>query len=201
VSARENAPQDDTPGADPLVEAEGTLDADGDGAGAAAVTEADPVEAMRGQLEALKDDLLRARAEFDNYRKRMHRERAELERRAEAGLLQALLPVLDNFGHAFRAMETGADGGGILEGVRMIHQQLLAVLEEAGLARIETRGLLFDPHVHEAVAREETSDLPPQSIVEELEPGYLFHGRVLKPARVRVAVPPSTPAGTPDPPR
>ena len=152
--------------------------------------ENEEVATLRARLATMDDDLLRVRAEFDNFRKRQERQRSELTRRATATLIEQVLPVVDNFRRALDAKptETGADD--YQQGIRMIYEQLHGVLKKAGLTTIETAGQVFDPELHEAVAREETTEIEANIITEELEPGYLFQNRLLKPARVRVAVAP-----------
>ena len=163
----------------------------GDGDGAAAP---DPTEALRAEVATLRDDLLRARADFENFRKRQERDRSEFARRAAVDLVEQLLPILDNFRRALSGLEGGAapEGAGWLEGVRLIEVQLLETLGRAGLQPVAALGQPFDPHVHEAVAREESHDVEPGTVTAELEPGWMFRDRLLKPARVRVAVAPGS---------
>ncbi|MFQ5720343.1 MAG: nucleotide exchange factor GrpE [Acidobacteriota bacterium] len=149
------------------------------------------VAALREQVKALEEDLLRVRADFENFRRRQDRDRSDLIRRASADLLRDVLPVVDNFRRALDADSEGTPDG-YKEGVRMIFEQLTGVLEKAGLVTIRAEGELFDPNLHEAVARTETDDVEPNTITDELEPGYMFRDRLLRPARVRVAVAPKT---------
>lgn len=141
-------------------------------------------------IATLEGDLLRIRADFENFRRRSRREKEDFQRRASERLLQALLPAIDNFKRAMAVEGDAAADGGFREGVSMIFRQFMEVLENEGLEPIETAGAQFDPNLHEAVAREETTELEENSITAELEPGYRFRGRLLKPARVRVAVRP-----------
>ena len=142
------------------------------------------------RIAALEDDLLRIRAEFENFRKRQQRDRAEFLRHASAGLMERLLPALDNFKRAMDAPEDEEAMAGFRDGITMIFRQIMEVLENEGLESIATCGEMFDPNLHEAVAREETGEVEPNTITLELEPGYRFKDRLLKPARVRVAVAP-----------
>ena len=140
-------------------------------------------------IETLEGDLLRIRADFENFRRRSLREREEFQRRASEGLLERLLPAIDNFKRAMVVACGEGDGdGGFRDGMVMIFRQFMETLENEGLEQIETTGLQFDPNLHEAVARDETSAVEANTITAELEPGYRFQGRLLKPARVRVAV-------------
>jgi molecular chaperone GrpE len=142
------------------------------------------------RIAALEDDLLRIRAEFENFRKRQQRDRAEFLRHASAGLMERLLPALDNFKRAMDAPGDEEAMAGFRDGITMIFRQIMDVLETEGLEPIATCGEMFDPNLHEAVAREETGEVEPNTITLELEAGYRFKDRLLKPARVRVAVAP-----------
>lgn len=145
------------------------------------------------------DRYLRALADFENYRRRVQREREEWTRLAQERLLRDLLPVLDNFD---RALQTEPDRGqlqGFVAGIELIRRELLKVLERIGVTPFSAVGEPFDPQRHEAVMRVETVEVPSQTVVEEIERGYLLGDRVLRPARVKVAVHPeeSAPGGGP----
>jgi molecular chaperone GrpE len=136
-----------------------------------------------------REHLNRLRADFDNFKKRVDREREANQRQAGASLLKRLLPILDNFERAIATdAGNGADAAGFRDGVVLIFRHLLEELRRVGLAPIDTIGEVFDPNVHEAVATERDSGLPSQTIVEELQRGYLLYDRVLRPALVKVAM-------------
>jgi molecular chaperone GrpE len=167
-------------------------------------------EAARAALEAevaeLRDRLLRTQADFDNYRKRMLREREESARYANAALLTDLLAVIDDFERAIRSAEESPNFAVFLEGVSMIERRMLEMLENRwGLRRFSAVGEAFDPVRHEAMMRTESasaSDASGPVVVEEFQKGYYLHERVLRPAKVRVQVPAdgtSPAAGTTDP--
>ncbi|HUX05741.1 MAG TPA: nucleotide exchange factor GrpE [Acidobacteriota bacterium] len=139
-------------------------------------------------LSGLKDLLQRKVAEFDNYRKRVRREREELTEQAAAALIEEMLPVVDHLELALAADSENADDYRL--GVEMILKQMQEILGRHGLEPIEALGRRFDPHYHEAVVREETSDHPEDFVTSELQRGYLLGGRVLRPAKVKVAAPP-----------
>ena len=133
------------------------------------------------------DQLLRLKADFENYRKRMQRDNEALALRAGEGVLESLLPVLDNMARALGAAE-GHEEGQLLKGVELVAEQLRSVLAGHGLAEVPAApGLLFDPTVHEAVVAQDSDEHPEGTIVTVLEAGYLLHGRLLRPARVIVA--------------
>jgi len=147
-------------------------------------------QAPREEIESLEQDLLRVRADFENYRKREEKGRSEFARQATAGLVEKLLPVIDNFKRALAVPDEGAvRESGYRAGIRLIYKQLMDVMEAAGLEPVESEGQPFDPNFHEAVALEPTSEVEANMVLEELEPGYRFRNRLLKPARVRVSAP------------
>lgn len=149
------------------------------------------VTAERDQLlmekAELNDRLLRARAEFENARRRAERERSEYLQFAAMDLVRDALPILDDFERALKVEHAGSD---YAKGVELIYQRLYETLKKMGLEPIETAGKAFDPNVHQAVERVETKDAEDQSILGEFQRGYNFKGKLLRPAMVRVAVKP-----------
>lgn len=139
------------------------------------------------------DRLLRTTADFDNYKKRAAREKQEAIKYANEGLLQKLLPVLENLDSALAAARaaTPEAGQSLHAGVNMISQQLKTVLAEAGLEEVDATGKPFDPHLHEAISQQETPDVPEGQVVQQLRKGYKFRGRLLRPASVVVAKQPA----------
>jgi molecular chaperone GrpE len=160
-----------------------------------------PAETLEGQLAAvaaerdqlaggrndLHDCLLRARAEFDNARRRAERERSEFFQFAATEMVRDLVPVLDDFERALKAETADRD---YAKGVELIYQRLFDTLKKMGLEPIETQGERFDPNLHQAVERVETGEAEDQAILGEFQKGYNFRGRLLRPAMVRVAVRP-----------
>lgn len=137
------------------------------------------------ERDELKDLLLRKSAEFDNYRRRVEKERRDLVEHANADLATALLPLVDNFERALQAPSTGT-ADAYRQGVELIYKQLLDVLARYGVVAIDPLGADFDPHVHEAVAREIDPARRDGEIVEVFARGYQMRNRLLRPARVRV---------------
>jgi len=146
-------------------------------------------EKLKEEMAALYDRLLRKQAELDNFRKRAQREKEELRQNANEDLILDLLPVLDGFERALKQRDPSVPAT-FYEGMELIHLQLTDVLARAGLERILTSGQLFDPHYHQAVETVEEPGRRDQEIVEELQRGYTFKRRLLRPAIVRVAVKP-----------
>lgn len=136
-----------------------------------------------------RERYLRLQAEFENLKKRVEREKEDFYLHATASLVERLLPVLDNFDRAIaHATEDPATGGAFLDGVRLIHKQLLDELSRQGLRAIESVGEPFDPEHHEAVATEPRDDRDPGTVLMELQRGYFFRERLLRPALVQVSV-------------
>ena len=139
------------------------------------------------QRDEYKDLLLRKSAEFENYRRRTDRERATLAETAAAGVLEELLPLLDDLERALQA-EAGADGAeAYRRGVELIHRQLQEVLRKRGVTPVDAVGVDFDPHYHQAVAYEPAEGRRDGEIVEEFRRGYMLGDRLLRPSIVKVA--------------
>ena len=145
---------------------------------------------LAADMEDLRQTLLRRQADFENYRKRIEKERGEDSRRTTARVVEALIPIIDGFEQALAAhRETEYEN--YRKGFELIYKQLLDNITKLGVERTEPTGKPFDPHLHQAVDRAETFDHEDGTILQVFQPGYLFHGRVLRPAMVRVAVNPS----------
>jgi molecular chaperone GrpE len=159
-------------------------------AGAATQTDqpesADPAE-LRQQRDDYYDRLLRKTAEFDNYRKRTDRERIQLSEAAAADLIEELLPIVDDMERALKADAGSEATEAIRRGVELIHKQLLETLRKRGVKPIESLGVDFDPHFHQAVAHEPADGRREGEVVEEFSRGYMLGDRLLRPAMVKVA--------------
>jgi len=152
---------------------------------------------LLAEKQELMNTLLRRQADFENYRKRVEKERHQERHRGVELLIEQLIPVLDTFDRALAGTGAGAGDGGSAEyrkGFELIRRQLWDTLSKQGLVRVESVGKEFNPHFHHAIGSVETAEYPDGSVVEELQPGYLFHEKVVRPAMVRVA---SAPAGEP----
>jgi molecular chaperone GrpE len=146
----------------------------------------DPVE-LKQQRDDYYDRLLRKTAEFDNYRKRVERERVQLSEAAAADLLQELLPLVDDMERALKADAGSEATGAIRRGVELIHKQLMDTLRKRGVTPIESLGADFDPHFHMAVSHEPADGRREGEVVEEFRRGYMLGDRLLRPAMVKVA--------------
>lgn len=144
---------------------------------------------LSADLEDLRQTLLRRQADFENYRKRIEKERAEDSKRATARVVESLIPVVDGFEHALAAHKDD-EYAGYRKGFELIYKQLRDNLAKLGVERVEPLGKPFDPHLHQAMDRTETSEHADGTILEVFQPAYVYNGRVLRPAMVRVAVQP-----------
>ena len=151
--------------------------------------------ALEKERDTLKEQLLRAVADFDNYRKRIERERRELSDYAATDVLLELLPIIDNFERALQAPASapGATAGRPAEseafkkGVELIHKQMLDLLRKRGVTPIDALGADFDPNVHQAVIHEPSDEHREGEVMQELQRGYKLGDRLLRPAMVKVA--------------
>lgn len=149
---------------------------------------AEKVEKLQTELDHVRDVYLRKLAEFDNFRKRVDREREDLRQAALEDFIRELLPIIDNFDRALQHAD--ADSGAFHQGVEMIAKQLHDTLERKGVSEIDPLGQSFDPLVHEAVQRIEGGDHPPGTVVNVMLKGYTLGDRLIRPAMVGVAVEP-----------
>ena len=147
-------------------------------------TQPDPLEELRRERDALQDRLLRTAAEFDNYRKRMDRERRDLAEYAGGEAIKDLFPIIDNLD---RALQAPAQDDPLRKGVELIHKQMLDVLRKRGVRPIDAAGVMFDPKYHNAVIHEESSEHADDEVIQELQRGYMLGERLLRPAMVKVA--------------
>jgi molecular chaperone GrpE len=145
------------------------------------------IEQLRTQLAEARDKMFRAQAELDNYRKRARRELDDERRYAEIHLLRELLPVLDNIRRAIEAAGKNADPTALLEGFRMVRQQLETLLASHHCQPIDAVGQAFDPAHHEAVMQQVRPDQPENTVTDVVQTGYQLHDRVLRPAQVVVS--------------
>ena len=151
----------------------------------AATEQTEALETLRREKDALQDRLLRTAAEFDNYRKRVERERREHSEYAGADILTDMLPVIDDLERALQA--AGGDAESYRRGVELIHKQMTDLLRKRGVKPIEAVGTQFDPRYHEAVMHEVSGEHSEGEVMAELRRGYTLGDRLLRPAAVKVA--------------
>lgn len=144
-----------------------------------------------GEKAELEDLLRRRQAEFENYRRRIERERMEFAEYASMESVRSLLPILDDFERAIKAAQVSGEADTeFMRGIELIYKRLLETVTKQGLEVIPTAGKAFDPHLHEAVNRVEDPDAEEGTILEEYQRGYNFKGKLLRPSMVKVAVRP-----------
>lgn len=148
-------------------------------------TPQDPLAELTAERDDLKDQLLRARAEFDNYRKRVARDTERVRKTAAEKLMGALLPVLDNLERALSHADDASRG--LADGVELVLTQFCETLKAKGLEAIPALGKAFDPNVHEALSSMPSQEHPADVVIQEYERGYRLGGYVLRPARVVVS--------------
>lgn len=146
----------------------------------------DDVSMLKAELSELKDRSLRTVADFDNFRKRVERERNEERRYATADILKEFLKIIDNLE---RAVASGGGESEYREGVELILRQMHELLRNSAVSRIEATGVEFDPRYHEAVSKHESDSVDQPTVSEEMQAGYLLHDRLLRPSIVKVAMP------------
>ena len=151
----------------------------------AAETEITPLEKAEAELAELKDQHRRLYAEFDNFRKRSMKERMELIKTAGSDTIIALLPVLDDFDRALKALES-VEEGPLKDGVNLIHQKLVSILQQKGLKPMESIGEDFNTDLHEAVTNVPAGEEKIGKVVDELEKGYMLNDKVIRYAKVVV---------------
>jgi molecular chaperone GrpE len=154
--------------------------------GSVAAPESTELADLQRERDDFKDRWLRKGAEFDNYRKRVERERREQADQAVVDLLQELLTVVDDFDRAL-TVDAGEGGGAYRKGVELIHGKLHDLLRKQGVKAMDVLGTDFDPNVHMAVMHESSPDHREGEVIGELQKGYMLHDRLLRPAMVKVA--------------
>jgi molecular chaperone GrpE len=171
----------DDPEDDSGIESSGLAPVDGEVVAAPSPGE---IQALRRERDDLKDQLLRRRADFDNYRKRVERDRQAAGLEAEANLLRDLVPSIDNLERALRA---ASPEDPLREGVELIRRELAALLDARGVVAEDPTGQRFDPESHQALSHEPAAGVPDGTVLETLLKGYRFRDRLLRPALVKVA--------------
>jgi len=210
VTSRHNKAHSDQDAAEPKAAAEGMQHAAGQGADAG---EHPAEEDLRAQVEKieqekqeLNDRLLRTLAEFENFKKRVAKEKAGLVAYGSEKLALELLPVVDNFERAFEQARTAVDVQPVVEGIAMILKQIEEALKKFHIRPFNAIGERFDPEKHEAMAQQEHLDIEEHTVVQEFQKGYMINEKLLRPARVIVSTrppqqDPSSDEPAPDEPR
>jgi molecular chaperone GrpE len=143
--------------------------------------------ALRAQSDEYLDGWQRARADFSNYKKRVERDQALLNKNVKGGIIKRYLEITDDLARALENRPQEGDGATWADGIELIYRKLMTILENEGVVPMETDGQLFDPNLHEAISLEDSPDHESGEIIEVLKQGFLLGDRVLRPATVRVA--------------
>ncbi len=170
-----------------------TTNTEGAAAAADAAPVADPLAEAERKLAALKDQLLRMAADFDNFRKRSRREAEDALASGKESILKDLLPVFDNLERAVTHSDSATDLASFVSGIDMVLKQFVDTLKRTGIERVPTKGCAFDPTVHEAIQQMETNDVPAGAVAAEIQAGYRFASKLIRPALVVVAKPKAEP--------
>jgi molecular chaperone GrpE len=182
-AAKEETIVEDAAGQEPEVEESGNCDE-------VSIDLLQKIAELEAENSELKDRYLRKQADFENFRKRVIREKEESVKYANSAILSDLVTVIDDFERAIRSSQESKNFETFHSGIEMIEKQLVSLLERKyGLSRMECVGKEFDPELHEAIGMEENPDYEVQTVIEDYQRGYLLHDRVLRHAKVRVAVP------------
>ena len=202
INTDSEAPPSDTETRDDINKNEETSAADNNNT--EDVAPGDPVKELEAKLDAKAEEakdnydrFLRVSAEFDNYKKRSARELEDFRKYANQSLLKEMLSVVDNLELAIHsADENQRHESSLKEGLDLTRREMLRVFEKFQVTPIESKGKAFDPTYHEAVMQEETDEFPENTVVTEMQKGYLIHDRLLRPAMVVVAKPKTRPSET-----
>ncbi len=166
-------------------EADAEKDADEEKSSGGFFKKKDKKDKKDAQIEELTDKVRRQMAEFENFRKRSEKEKTQMYEVGAKGILEKILPVVDNFERGLKGMEESEDP--FAQGMQMIYKQLMTSLEEAGVKAIEAVGQEFNPDFHNAVMHVEDDEFGENEIVEEFQKGYMYHDSVLRHSMVKVA--------------
>jgi len=148
-----------------------------------------------GALKAVKDSLLRLNAEFQNFRARTEREKAEISDRVKGTVLEELIPLIDNFEAAKQFIKPEGEGEKKIESAyQALYKQMVELFKKMGIEAVPTTGRPFDPAVHEAIMRQPSAEVTEDTVTQEFRKGFRIGGRLIRPATVAVAVPEEAPA-------
>ena len=144
------------------------------------------LKAKRDERDSYYDKYIRAHAEFENAKNRLDKEKGDFQKYANESFVIDFLPIIDSLEISEKHIKEAKDFKAVQEGVDMIHAQIQKFLKDIGVEKVRTDGEKFNPHLHEAIETVEANDKEESLIVEELKPGYMFNGRLLRPASVKI---------------
>ena len=145
------------------------------------------IQLLENEVEELKDKVLRKSAEFENYKRRTENDQLNLLTYAAESFISKLLPIIDDFERSMKHIDGTNDIDSVKEGMGLIYDKFVKLLDEQGIKKIESKGKPFDVNYHEAVMQQKAEDVPPHTVIEELECGYLYKDKVIRHAKVIVS--------------
>ncbi|HKI79856.1 MAG TPA: nucleotide exchange factor GrpE [Ignavibacteriaceae bacterium] len=145
------------------------------------------IESLENEIEELKDKLLRKAAEFENYKRRTENDQINLIKYGGENLILKLLPVIDDFERSMQHMENAKDVNAIKDGIKLVYDKLIKMLNDQGIKKIEAVGKPFDVDYHEALMQRKDDNFPPHTVLDELEKGYMYKDRVIRHSKVIVS--------------
>jgi len=145
------------------------------------------IEALENQISELKDKLLRRAAEFENYKRRTENDQLNLLKYAAESFIIKLLPVIDDFERSLQHIDSSKDIESLKQGLKLIYDKLMKVLDDQGVKKIESVGQPFDVNFHEALLQRKAEDVAPHTVLDEIEKGYMYRDRVIRHAKVVVS--------------
>jgi molecular chaperone GrpE len=157
-----------------------------------AFEEVSELEQLKSELADAEKRILLAQADLDNFRRRMRKEMQDQLKFASTGLITELLESVDNLGRAIDTHQPDANSAGLVQGMKMVFQQLSQTLQTHGCKKIEAIGQPFDPNLHQAVQMQPSADVPPNTVLADLRPGFMLHDRVIRPSQVAVSSAPQS---------
>ena len=145
------------------------------------------VQQLENEIEELKDKVLRKSAEFENYKRRTENDQLNLLLYAAESFISKLLPIIDDFERSIKHLESAEDIDPLKEGMTLIYDKFIKLLEDQGVKKFESKGKPFDVNYHEAVMQQKAENVPPHTVLEEIESGYLYKDKVIRHAKVIVS--------------
>jgi molecular chaperone GrpE len=149
----------------------------------------DPLAEAKAETQRFREQWMRSAADFDNYRKRARKELEDTRKSGREELLKDLLPVFDNLERAITSADRATEVKPVADGLKMVLRQFVDTLGRSGITKVGTMGSMFDPSLHEAIQQVETAEVPPGTVIAEVQPGYLQGDRLVRAAMVVVAKP------------
>ena len=145
------------------------------------------IQILENEVEELKDKVLRKAAEFENYKRRTENDQLNLLTYGAESFISKLLPILDDFERSMRHLESANDNDSLKEGMSLIYDKFTKILDEQGVKKMDSKGKPFDVNYHEAVLQQKDDNVPPHTVIDELESGYLYKDKVIRHAKVIVS--------------